>query len=120
MSLVDSLDSILMLYAYATPHMDRKAKRFALFMSDSQSHRANVISEEVVEDIPILPETSISDDLADGNTQQPDVKDTRDQPEEVVGAGSAIVDDRILDVKADTMSTLSIILTVLSILVALR
>lgn len=133
MTLVDSLDSILMLYAYAPIGRDDREGKLAIFYSD-KGRTSPVISEEAA--LPILEEQSSSlpaEEEGSGpdkiSKNLPSVRATTTPPlrDEMSSDGRPPVlqddkDDyarqRVLAAKAATMSTLSITLTLLSIIVA--
>lgn len=148
MSLVDSLDSVLMLYAYAPLRRDAPDGKFALFceleaplareplqnteplalamagnssppilLADMSSEvDADPRDKHPLSDQAKVPTGSALHDLADTGARAPEAPETViDEP--ITGDYGA---RRVLDAKASTMSTLSITLTVLSILVALR
>jgi high-affinity nickel-transport protein len=131
MSFVDSLDSVLMLYAYASPSRSTPEGKIGLFQStkielDEEADRlvledvpASTLPEDdsaregvaevdpakdskahaqVTEDVPILPIVA-----ADQGTQSPS------------GPGNQAIDK-----KTQVISSLSVTLTALSIIVALR
>ena len=97
MSFVDSLDSVLMLYAYASPSRSTPDGKLGLF------HSAKTESQETdPESRPLLDEQS------------------RHGDEVALPGVSVDVPNEVIDKKLNVMSTLSIILTVLSIVVAIR
>jgi high-affinity nickel-transport protein len=150
MSLVDSLDSVLMLYAYAPLRRDSPDGKLALFWeskaplpreprelladteplglamagnSSSPVLLADMTNEgdadprdkDPLSDQAKIPTGSALHDPAETGASGPEAPETVDEP--ITGDYRA---RRMLDAKASTMSTLSITLTVLSILVALR
>ncbi|WWC88236.1 uncharacterized protein L201_003142 [Kwoniella dendrophila CBS 6074] len=156
MSLVDSLDSVLMLYAYATPSTDSPEGKLSLFQQsqqDSKSILINVEEEEVVPALPINAKTEIgmrpttAENHEGGEIEALERADQEDQyqhkstlPTEAAehlpvfeqAGGSCAVErgiqagrivdhrqERFLRVKTATMSNFSIVLTLLSIVVAL-
>lgn len=97
MSLVDSLDSILMLYAYAEPSRETADGKLQIF----QSKQAIAL--------PVHHDT-VAVLTSNGNVEsETEVPKTPDSEHEA-----------LIRTKADTISMLSIILTALSIIVALR
>jgi high-affinity nickel-transport protein len=147
MSLVDSLDSVLMLYAYAPLRRDSPDGRLTLFcelkvppaceprepLPDTEV-LALVISQDAPSPV-LLVGMSNEADPRDEHPPSDQAKVPTDSAlcdsQEDAGASAAetIIDEsvsedyrarRMLDAKASTMSSLSITLTVLSILVALR
>ena len=133
MTLVDSLDSILMLYAYAGPSQDPTISKFALTFENDQKTPL-LSSEEQIFDQELLPTVSAEPNAAvvqEDGTRVAGVE--ADTTSKVVvpaaptsgdcGAGPAMTPSRqqvVLASKANTISSLSITLTLLSILVALR
>ncbi|WWD01555.1 hypothetical protein V866_008500 [Kwoniella sp. B9012] len=158
MSLVDSLDSILMLYAYATPSTDTPEGKLALLQAyEGDSKTSLSLVEENV--VPVLSSEVDSNTRREQGSEmvgrseievleREDQQEEQNQPKphiyqdrnssytsntpEIAGTSdSDMVDgigsgseankrkDRLLRVKTQTMSNLSIILTLLSILVAL-
>jgi high-affinity nickel-transport protein len=109
MSLVDSLDSILMLYAYATPHVSSDSKKFAIFATPTPTKHDVELSgvNEMAFTTTAQTDTAQEDTKNVVETLDPHTNPLSREPEVLVS-------------KADTMSSLSITLTVLSILVALR
>jgi high-affinity nickel-transport protein len=107
MSLVDSLDSILMLYAYAAPNLSPNARRFAFF-----SHTIGITHDErdISDSMPVLPNVAVK---PEGEKEEPSKEQLDRSPGRPISAVN-------MSEKANTMSTLSILLTILSILVALR
>lgn len=128
MTLVDSLDSVLMLYAYVAPTQDPDIKRFALTFDDSKRvERIADYHDSPVNDpnVPILAE---NDEIIIENERLEDPsKPMVDQAQSDVVVGEIesgpsqpkIQEQVIMDTKANTISSLSIVLTLLSILVAL-
>ncbi|WVW83261.1 hypothetical protein I302_105280 [Kwoniella bestiolae CBS 10118] len=135
MSLVDSLDSILMLYAYATPSTDTPEGKLALLQSmEGEGDSKDSLVEDSI--VPVLPSSTKENVQEQGRSEievleredQQEIEMDRDQhkprdvqPENpnVEISGGDMRTDRLLRVKTQTMSNLSIILTLLSILVAL-
>ncbi|WVQ70236.1 uncharacterized protein L199_008462 [Kwoniella botswanensis] len=152
MSLVDSLDSILMLYAYATPSTDTPEGKLALLQAyEGDSKTSLSLVEENV--VPVLSSEVDSNTRREQGSEmigrsEIEVLEREDQQEEQnqpklapyqdtsnpfnapeMGENSEMINgneretsnrkDRLLRVKTQTMSNLSIILTLLSILVAL-
>ncbi|OCF72005.1 high-affinity nickel-transporter [Kwoniella mangroviensis CBS 8886] len=152
MSLVDSLDSILMLYAYATPSTDTPEGKLALLQAyEGDSKTSLSLVEENV--VPVLSSDVDSNTRRERGSEmvgrseievleREDQQDEQNQPKSPIyqdtgnpsnapemGENSEMINeneretsnrkDRLLRVKTQTMSNLSIILTLLSILVAL-
>lgn len=137
MSLVDSLDSILMLYAYATPDSTSPEGKLALLQhpdyKDFQVEEtvATTLTAEggqteghLIEQIDV-PQGEIERLETEDNLKAKTGNEISVEEERV--GGSSRVDniggarnERVMKAKANTMSSLSIILTLLSILVALR
>ncbi|WVQ71527.1 hypothetical protein IAR50_001066 [Cryptococcus sp. DSM 104548] len=133
MSLVDSLDSILMLYAYACPSRSTPEGKIALLQDPFDSKET--INETVIETLPV--EASDERERVESEERQAGAggeierlaegtnKVVRDGGVEEEGIGGpstfaeASQNERVIQAKANTMSSLSIILTLLSILVAL-
>ncbi|ODO03363.1 high-affinity nickel-transporter [Cryptococcus wingfieldii CBS 7118] len=136
MSLVDSLDSILMLYAYASPSRSTPEGKIALLQDPFDSKET--INETNIETLPV--ETSDERERAESEElrasprgeierleeeQETRYMGARDGgvEEEGIGGPSNFAEgaenERVIQAKANTMSSLSIILTLLSILVAL-
>lgn len=143
MTLVDSLDSILMLYAYAGPSQDSSISKFALTYDDKPP-----VAEEETSLVPTLSASADTNSPAvagDGisiehdSDAAPQTASAEEQPDATKPAiipSSTSVDSqirveagpsspqthqqRVLASKANTISSLSITLTLLSILVALR
>lgn len=121
MSLVDSLDSILMLYAYAMPDSDPEG-RLALF-----EDRKTPSTPSDLDPTPIVLGTvETAEEHVEEHEEDVDKARTeklakavlhRELGEQAEPSGRA---QRVLNTKARTMSTLSILLTIISILVALR
>lgn len=101
MTLVDSLDSVLMLYAYASPSRTTAEGKIGLFRSQKPetSQAGNSESEPLLSD-----EESVSAYLAARTTE---------------GSEGTDVPDEMINNKLNVMSSLSITLTALSIIVAL-
>ncbi|KGB74229.1 high-affinity nickel-transporter [Cryptococcus deuterogattii 99/473] len=136
MSLVDSLDSILMLYAYATPDSTSPEGKLALLQhpdyKDFQVEEtvATTLTAEggqteghLIEQIDV-PQGEIERLETEDNLKAKTGNEISVEEERV--GGSSRVDniggarnERVMKAKANTMSSLSIILTLLSILVAL-
>ncbi|ODO11563.1 hypothetical protein I350_00344 [Cryptococcus amylolentus CBS 6273] len=136
MSLVDSLDSILMLYAYASPSRSTPEGKIALLQDSFDSKET--INETIIETLPV--ETSDERERVESEElrasprgeierleeeQGTKCMGARDGGVEEEGIGSpsnfaqGAQNERVIQAKANTMSSLSIILTLLSILVAL-
>ncbi|BEJ09884.1 hypothetical protein CcaverHIS641_0607990 [Cutaneotrichosporon cavernicola] len=122
MALVDTLDSILMLYAYAQPELRTEGKLSLverdkkMFVPMPEPEGESTVSQEVDQSFskpPLEPSSSI-----DQNT-------SKLQPTEESSVAAVEVDAaeqrrrRVLAVKTATMGSLSISLTILSIAVAL-
>lgn len=145
MTLVDSLDSILMLYAYASPSASTPEGRFAFFQ-DRKQNIALIASRDAEDDIqaglpPLarsdtshgvdqmeeddndknlksrVPPSSSDERYGESSTALPAVENEHERGEQTEADIRA---RRLMDSKANVMSSLSITLTVLSILVALR
>lgn len=99
MTLVDSLDSVLMLYAYASPSRSTSEGKISLFQP--QKHETKTGEES--EYRPLLTDAEDTE----AYLQHPSARST-DLPDEVINN------------KLNVMSSLSITLTALSIVVALR
>jgi len=140
MTLVDSLDSVLMLYAYAGPTQDPNISKFALtFNNDQKVSLVQDQQDQTERDQELLPTLSANLNEAivqEDGTHITDVEG--DRKAKSVAPPSAVVSTNIhtsseagpsapltrtelvLANKANTISSLSITLTLLSILVALR
>ncbi|WWD15794.1 hypothetical protein CI109_100218 [Kwoniella shandongensis] len=145
MSLVDSLDSILMLYAYATPSRSTREGKIALLQDHLEDCKLDYPIDTVVETLPALSSERLtgSQEIVDssrlsieGGVEREEEQET-DMPKSgknldqgvdeergdlgqtPIEAGPSGRGARVLNAKADAMSSLSIILTLLSILVAL-
>lgn len=99
MSLVDSLDSVLMLYAY-TNFADRKLR---IFQTSTIEAVTSTTRAEATADV----ETKVADTV---NPQEDDPSMAVHQP--------SLVDDVSDSGKRRTLSSLSIVLTIMSILLA--
>lgn len=141
MSLVDSLDSVLMLYAYASPSTTSKEGKLALFYRSVPGQSKPPVNlsiegqpgseqmfipaieviplrsgNEDVEHSAICVEAEMSQSEEEGKSFQPEL-----QPEDQGGVIEPVGRAReIVETKTEVMSGLSITLTVLSIVVALR
>ncbi|ORY22758.1 high-affinity nickel-transport protein-domain-containing protein [Naematelia encephala] len=128
MTLVDSLDSVLMLYAYAAPALGTQQRRLAVFedrktplpvtLPDLETPpvtvellNSNPPTAEIEEDDVVKPTDDATKPTGLDQEQEPG----QHLPEDTSTSNR----QRVLNGKANTMSTLSIILTLLSILVAL-
>jgi high-affinity nickel-transport protein len=138
MTLVDSLDSVLMLYAYAGPTQDPTISKFALTFNNDQKMPLLLDQDRQVEDDQALVPTLLGDPNAivtqeDGTPVNGTERDASFKPAPVgTPLPSAEADheagptapqtraEMVLASKANTISSLSITLTLLSILVALR
>ncbi|OCF39887.1 high-affinity nickel-transporter [Kwoniella heveanensis CBS 569] len=137
MSLVDSLDSILMLYAYATPSTSTAEGKIALLQSYEPDLKRDEAEDQEHEAItkPLGNQRKGSAKTQHDNEQRSgDLSETTpgsataaetteaattSAEEGLLREGGSSRQERILSVKTNTMSSLSIILTLLSILVAL-
>lgn len=132
MTLVDSLDSILMLYSYA----GFPERSFALFEHGISDDKKPILPISPVTDVtplPPSPDPSITKSVQEVH-RDPVLPDdlginkhvttgVRDVPEERTAVTVGVVDERMkkeLRVKKNAMSGLSVILTLMSILVAFR
>lgn len=139
MSLVDSLDSILMLYAYATPDTTSPEGKLALLQYPDLDHKDSYLEETVATALPaeggqterhVIEQTDIPQGEIERLETEDNIKAKTGNEilveEERVGGPSrvdsngGVRNERVIKAKANTMSSLSIILTLLSILVALR
>lgn len=105
MTLVDSLDSVLMLYAYASPSRSTPEGKLGLFQSQPDKPE----SESGCETDALL-----SPERREGHVSY--VEDARVSAEQL----EEVETSRVVDNKLNVMSSLSITLTALSIVVALR
>lgn len=139
MSLVDSLDSILMLYAYATPDSTSPEGKLALLQYPDPNYKDSYLEETVATTLPaedgqteghVIEPTDIPQGETEGLETEDNIKAKTGSeilaeeervggPSRVDGSGG-VRNERVMKAKANTMSSLSIILTLLSILVALR
>ncbi|TYJ57178.1 hypothetical protein B9479_002093 [Cryptococcus floricola] len=136
MSLVDSLDSILMLYAYASPSRSTPEGKIALLQDSFDSKET--INETIIETLPVetsdererveseelraSPRGEIERLEEDQGTKYMGARDGGVEEEGIGGPANfaeGAQNERVIQAKANTMSSLSIILTLLSILVAL-
>jgi len=133
MSFVDSLDSVLMLYAYASPSRSTPEGKIGLFQStkiklDEEADR--LVLEEtpmspttgtVEDDIPIREDSAPIDKTKDSKSQVMDGLPVlpRLAMNEATGSHSG-PDTQAIDTKKQVISSLSVTLTALSIIVALR
>ncbi|BEJ12895.1 hypothetical protein CspHIS471_0300690 [Cutaneotrichosporon sp. HIS471] len=124
MALVDTLDSILMLYAYAQPELRTEGK-FSLFERDKEMfvpipepEGESTVSQEVEQSLskpPLEPSNSI-----DQSASKPEPQPTEESSVAVLEVDVAEQRRRrVLAAKTATMGSLSISLTILSIVVAL-
>lgn len=131
MTLVDSLDSVLMLYAYAGPTQDPSISRFALTYDDKKVREdEETVLVPTLSNDPNFPIAGSSVETAPPMealvSPGGDPEDSRKVlPPTTVPAEEPHVqptsrEERVLASKANTISSLSITLTLLSILVALR
>nr|XP_018263989.1 high-affinity nickel-transporter [Kwoniella dejecticola CBS 10117]OBR86147.1 high-affinity nickel-transporter [Kwoniella dejecticola CBS 10117] len=136
MSLVDSLDSILMLYAYATPSTDSPEGKLSLLQDVQPDPKRPITLEEetVVTTLPIqddaqphrLVHERASPNSAAGvsanlneRTGSNEFEALEREDRERLNSSANYRQERIMRVKTATMSNLSIILTLMSIVVAL-
>ena len=122
MTLVDSLDSVLMLYAYAAPQPGSDMLKMMFFIepppesSPSETPTSALVShneetaDEAMDVKAMMPVDSVQADATQvlDSSQVPGASHTAETPSTFISR------------KAQTISSLSIILTVLSILVAFR
>jgi high-affinity nickel-transport protein len=133
MSFVDSLDSVLMLYAYASPSRSTPEGKIGLFQStklelDEEADRL------VLEDtIPGATAQVVEDDLANREDSAA-INKTKDSKAQVMESLPVLPrldineatqsqngpDAQAIDTKKQVISSLSVTLTALSIIVALR
>jgi len=133
MSFVDSLDSVLMLYAYASPSRSTPEGKIGLFQStkielDEEAHGL------VLEEAPNSPTTAtVEDDIAAREDSAP-IDKTKDSKSQVMDSLPVLPtldlneatssqsgpDTQAVDAKKQVISSLSVTLTALSIIVALR
>jgi high-affinity nickel-transport protein len=133
MSFVDSLDSVLMIYAYASPSRSTPEGKIGLFQStkielDEEANRLvleeaqPVLTTDVVEDEHATRENPApSDKTKDSKSQVMDslpVLPTLDMNE--ASPSHSGPDTQAIDTKKQVISSLSVTLTALSIIVALR
>ncbi|WRT66994.1 uncharacterized protein IL334_003960 [Kwoniella shivajii] len=146
MSLVDSLDSVLMLYAYATPSTDTPEGKLSLLQDIDPDSKSTLVEETV---IPVLPSSNTNPDVNEamvsiegrreddategtGEIEILEREQNQNREDSVKSPNERDIEaphinrntgndrqDRIIRVKTNTMSNLSIILTLLSIIVAL-
>jgi high-affinity nickel-transport protein len=133
MSFVDSLDSVLMLYAYASPSRSTPEGKIGLFQStkielDEEADRL-VLEEthpdptaEIVEDDIVIREDSAPiDKTKDSKSQVMDSLPVLPMLAMNEASGSQNgPDTQAIDTKKQVISSLSVTLTALSIIVALR
>jgi high-affinity nickel-transport protein len=135
MSLVDSLDSVLMLYAYASPQRNSPEGKLSVFYRSENAlpplispiHPRQDTGEEAVTVLPTDEEVEVDVDRGKKTGPKCDANVTakaEGEPTVPLGDMDAQPMDyharKVMDAKASTMSSLSITLTVLSIIVALR
>ncbi|RXK38369.1 hypothetical protein M231_04411 [Tremella mesenterica] len=129
MSLVDSLDSVLMLYAYAAPSRQHPDGKLTLFhprlpisasLPTAREDENAAVSEELLPS-PRNEEAPLKVETGRGGTVLEEEADTKSN--DIVEVGEMAHEDERMEGKVlrktTTMSTLSIILTLLSIVVAL-
>jgi high-affinity nickel-transport protein len=122
MSFVDSLDSVMMLYAYASPSRSTPEGKIGLFQS------TKIELDEEADRLALRPSsTLISDSGGDGNpTEDGKARIMDNMPilpvlEEIEPSSSGSGPDiQAIDKKKHVISSLSVTLTALSIIVALR
>jgi high-affinity nickel-transport protein len=133
MSFVDSLDSVLMLYAYASPSRSTPEGKIGLFQSakielDEEADR--LVLEEAH---PDTTNEVLDRDLATGEDSAP-IDKTKDSKSRVLESLPVLPtldmheatgsrsgpDSQAIDTKKQVISSLSVTLTALSIIVALR
>lgn len=125
MTLVDSLDSVLMLYAYAQPDLRSGPKRrFLLFTRDEQTPTGITLDGPETSDADLV--VSINNETPISSSGEPDIEvykphDTDASSLKAGGVASEVDTERarIIAAKISTISSLSISLTLLSIAVAL-
>jgi high-affinity nickel-transport protein len=137
MTLVDSLDSVLMLYAYAGPTQDPTISKFALTFNNDQKSPLLLGQDHRAEEDQRLVPTLLRDPNAvvtqeDGTPVNGTERDASLKPAPMKPLSTSETDrevgpsapqtraEMVLASKANTISSLSITLTLLSILVALR
>jgi len=131
MSFVDSLDSVLMLYAYASPSPSTPEGKIGLFQStkielDEEADRGVALGDATSEsrnDDLILSEELAPKATTDGKNQVTNdvaVVPTLAQNEGNLGESTSGPNIQAIDQKTQVISSLSVTLTVLSIVVALR
>jgi high-affinity nickel-transport protein len=133
MTLVDSLDSILMLYAYAPMEKDDKDGRWTMFYSIVSNKSVDVLPNEEEVNVPILAQHQAipaEEQGSDSTDKKAPISASQSSPPtksatQSTSLSAIAVDDksdyairRKLAAKASTMSSLSISLTLLSIIVA--
>jgi len=129
MSLVDSLDSVLMLYAYAQPEL-RTDGRWRLFTTRKVEVEVHPVVDEPGSSCQRF-ESSVSDQTSDEPEDSKPIANTKPGSDPELGLNSKGIEvdaedeerretaQRMIVAKTATMSSLSISLTLLSILVAL-
>ena len=120
MTLVDSLDSVLMLYAYAAPSSSTIEGKIAFFAPAEPSLDPSPLSAALASSVPVTTNSTTvpSEDERDKDAPQPTpamIEDGRH-----IEALHEHPARQVVQGKANIMSTLSILLTLLSIIVALR
>jgi high-affinity nickel-transport protein len=134
MTLVDSLDSILMLYAYAPMREDDKEGRFSFFYQTSTTRDISIHEDLEVPMLASEPLNPMEDEHDGPSDNKADLSRTKKpstilQPSPTVqgshlsrsnteAQGGDYAVRRKIAAKASTMSSLSISLTLLSIIVA--
>lgn len=125
MTLVDSLDSILMIYSYTgfTSHSWRifEPSGFPLRTGDARSVNMNGKGESAVEVCPAMTNEAVASASKPRDTIEIESKTVdnarHDNDSDAAGREEK---DRIMLIKRSTMSELSIVLTTISILLAFR
>ena len=136
MSFVDSLDSVLMLYAYASPSRSTPEGKIGLFQStkiklDEEADRLVLEDMQPGSTTEVLNHDSATrensapvhktNDSKDGKSQvidSPPALPTLDMNE--ASPSQSMTDAQAIDSKKQVISSLSVALTALSIIVALR
>jgi len=130
MSFVDSLDSVLMLYAYASPSRSTPEGKIGLFQSrkiklDEEADRLvleeapqSPTSANMEDNIAIREDSAPIDNSKDGKLDSLPVLPTLDMNE--ASPSHSRPDTQAIDSKKQVISSLSVTLTALSIIVALR
>lgn len=129
MSFVDSLDSVLMLYAYASPSRSTPEGKIGLFQS------TKIESIEEADLLPVSNDIEPEDRVVDLPTSAEVVDPAKDGKKQVMSEMAIVPtleneagqspsgsrpNDQVIDKKTQVISSLSVTLTALSIIVALR